>query len=66
MLFRSARLVADAARSLARVSAYWDRKQLPDDFATRETGYPFSMDLEEQVARMQAWAEQLEGERSKA
>lgn len=52
-------LVRQAADALQQVHELWDGAGLPDDFATPATGYPFEIDLADQIATVYAWADQL-------
>ena len=55
-----ARLVGDAWQALAKVQRFWEESSLPGDFSTPDTGYPFATSLDETVAAIQGWKEELE------
>lgn len=52
-------LVAQAAIALGRVRDYWELNDLPPDFATPATGFPFTASLEDTVAAVEEWADTL-------
>lgn len=53
-------LVRQAALELQEVENYWHDNNLPGDFSTPETGFPFSQSLDEQTAAMFEWVEKLD------
>lgn len=55
---RMAQLIKDAASKLQAVSTFW-QQNLSGDRWTPANGYPFAMDLDEQVAAMWTWAEHV-------
>lgn len=55
-------LVSNAASAMQEVSEYWERNNLPGDFSTPETGFPFAQSLDEQVFAMWTWVEKLEAQ----
>jgi len=55
-----AELVRTAASALYAVAKYWEANDLPGDFSTPETGYPFDLSLDDVCANVWGWAEALE------
>ncbi len=48
-----------AARALSAAVTVWHEHDLPGDFSTPETGYPFTESLDEVTARVWEWAHVL-------
>lgn len=58
---KMAELVKAAGSALYKVALYWEENDLPGNFSTPETGYPFQLSLDDVCANVWGWAEALEG-----
>lgn len=54
-----AALIEKAASALQEISVYWEVNDLPGDFTTPQTGFPFAVSLEDQCAGVWMWAEAM-------
>lgn len=55
-------LIVELARATGAVTEFWLRHDLPGDFYTPETGYPYDASLDEVAAAVWAWSEAVAGD----